>query len=106
MLILLEMLFLRCGVVEIGQYTVMLLEVKQERFNDKRGKDLILCEIFRNSSYRKRRWLREMLVFLPTIWLRYFVAIVGIHQSQLLTETKLAVLSEKVESPLKKSGLS
>lgn len=32
--------------VEIGQYTVMLLEVKQERFNDKRDKDLKLCEIF------------------------------------------------------------
>lgn len=32
--------------VEVGQSTVMLLQVKQERFNDKRDKDVKLYEIF------------------------------------------------------------
>jgi len=67
-------------VVEIGQCVVMLLEVKQERFSDKRDKDPKLCVIFQETQVIGRGDGQERRqYFLSTVWLRYFVAVVGIH---------------------------
>lgn len=61
----------------------MLLKVKQERFSDKRDKDPKLCVIFQETQVIGRGDGQERRqYFLPTVWLRYFVAVVGIHQPE------------------------
>lgn len=79
-----------------NDHCTVMSEVRQGRYSGERDKDLKLWHIFQKLA---RAWgeMAKRGADLPSIWLRLCSSTRYPSAWNLLTETKLAVLSEKVE---------